>query len=307
MKTTIKAFIIAAVSLLSGAAFMTSCSDYQDEIDALDYRVTVLEKLANEVNNNVASLQKFVAAMQNYDYITNVTTDSEGNVIITFANAGSFTIKNGADGTQPPISIGVGDDGNYYWMLNGKFILVNGNKVGVNSTLPQLRINSSGFWEYSIDGGTTWIETGASAKGSDAETKILSIEMDETGKYVVIKTSDGKEYKIPYTAGFGIVYVETVNINESMGGTVTMKKSDEQKKLSVTCTPSNATYTDVIWCITEWQSLDGTTSFKTSPIRIASDGMIHVTDACKAKVRAIAKFGLDSSVYAEVIVTVTND
>lgn len=307
MKTTIKAFIFAAVSLLSGAAFMTSCSDYQDEIDALDYRVTVLEKLANEVNNNVASLQKFVTAMQNYDYITNVTTDSEGNVIITFANAGAFTIKNGADGTQPPISIGVGDDGNYYWMLNGAFILVNGQKVGVNSTLPQLRINDNGFWEYSIDGGTTWIETGASAKGSDAQTKILSIEMDETGKYVVIKTSDGKEYKIPYTAGYGIVYVESVNVNEAIGGTVTMKKSDDQKTLTVTCTPSNATYTDVIWTITDWESLDGTAAFKTCPVRIQSDGTLIVKEACKAKVRAIAKYGINSSVYADVIVTVTND
>ena len=40
--------ILCAALLVAGAATNISCTDYQDEIDALDYRVTVLENLVKK-------------------------------------------------------------------------------------------------------------------------------------------------------------------------------------------------------------------------------------------------------------------
>ena len=64
--------ILCAALLVAGAATNISCTDYQDEIDALDYRVTVLENLVKKINNNIEAMQVTVTAMQNGDYITGV-------------------------------------------------------------------------------------------------------------------------------------------------------------------------------------------------------------------------------------------
>jgi len=53
---TIRRLLMAAIIPLMGGTF-TSCTDYQDEIDALDYRVTVLENLVSRINTELESLQ----------------------------------------------------------------------------------------------------------------------------------------------------------------------------------------------------------------------------------------------------------
>ena len=63
--------LLAAMLLVSGA-ITTSCTDYQDEIDALDFRITVLEELVKQVNNNLDAMRAIVDAMESGDYITHV-------------------------------------------------------------------------------------------------------------------------------------------------------------------------------------------------------------------------------------------
>ncbi len=126
-------------TLVATAAFFavsfSSCTDYQDEIDGLDIRVTALEKLVGEMNTNLSSLSALVTAMDAGDYITNVTATAEG-YIVTFAKAGAITLKNGKDGIDAvtPVILPVKDtDGNYYWQLNGEWMLDGeGNKVRAN-------------------------------------------------------------------------------------------------------------------------------------------------------------------------------
>ena len=83
--------------LLAFITLAASCTDYQDEIDALDYRITVLENLVKQWNRDLESTQVLVEAMENSDYITSVTQNSEG-YIITFHNSGAIVIKDGVDG-----------------------------------------------------------------------------------------------------------------------------------------------------------------------------------------------------------------
>ena len=194
---TIRQILMLAIVLVAGT--FTSCTDYQDEINALDYRVTELEKLekkAKEINSELESLQIIADALENADYITNVTPNSEG-YIITFKKAGAVLIRNGKDGLDgqdaqmPDISMKKGADGFYYWTLNGEFVLSpDGNLVrasgkdgidGQNgqdgkdgkdgvAIAPKVRINEQTlYWEVSYDGGATWITTNSYSKGKDGE------------------------------------------------------------------------------------------------------------------------------------------
>ena len=43
MIRSLKSILLTAMIVAAGAMATTSCTDYQDEIDALDYRVNTLE------------------------------------------------------------------------------------------------------------------------------------------------------------------------------------------------------------------------------------------------------------------------
>lgn len=189
----IKTILLTAILTLMAPAF-TACTDYQDEIDALDYRVTKLEDLVKQMNFDLESMHTIVDAIEANDYITNVTENSEG-YIITFNKVGAIVIKDGKDGRDgkdgkdaqiPDISVKQGEDGLWYWILNGEWITnSNGDKVrangkdgkdgqdgkdGKDAVSPQVRINEeTGVWEISVDGGITWITTGTPVTGKDGK------------------------------------------------------------------------------------------------------------------------------------------
>ena len=208
MKTIRKFLLLAIIPIMAGT--VTSCTDYQDEINALDYRVTELEKLAKRVNTELESLQIIADALENADYIINVTPNSEG-YIITFKKAGAVLIRNGKDGLDgldaqmPDISMEKGADGYFYWTLNGEFILSpdgslvrasgrdgkdgKDGKDGV-ALAPMVRVNENTYyWEVSYDGGNSWISTTMYAKGKDgangkdAEAPEISIKQSPDGNY----------------------------------------------------------------------------------------------------------------------------
>jgi hypothetical protein len=138
MKAIRLSLLIAAMVLAAGLT--TSCTDYQDEIDALEYRVTVLENLVKRVNSDITSIQTILDAMEGGDYITNVTNTDDG-YIITFANEGAIVITDGKDGERgergrdaqaPNVSVQQDSDGLWYWVLNGEWLVVNGQKIRAN-------------------------------------------------------------------------------------------------------------------------------------------------------------------------------
>ena len=222
----IKNILLIAV-LLAGGVMNTSCTDYQDEIDALDYRVTVLEELVKRVNTNLDALSVIVTVMEDGDYITNVR-ETEYGYLINFANNGPIQIYDGKDGLNgkdaevPDITV-VKDptDGNWYWQLNGTWLVIDGNKVrangkdgkdGKDAVSPQVRINpETGIWEISTDEGQTWTSTGTSAKGRDGRDgengkngkdgnqyiADFRYQIGADGSFVVITTADGSTFKIP--------------------------------------------------------------------------------------------------------------
>ena len=218
---TIKTFLLAGMTAIL-LTTPTSCTDYQDEIDAFDVRVTYLESLVKTVNTDLASLKVIADALKDADYITNITQNAAGDWVINFYKHGPIVIHNGQDATMPNISVEQDPtDGNYYWKLNGDWLTgpdgqrvkangkdgkdgTNGEngKDGKDGISPQVRI-VDGQWEVSTDGGNTWIKTGTLVQGKDGENgKNANTIVDvrtywtEDGGYVEFITDSGS-FRVP--------------------------------------------------------------------------------------------------------------
>lgn len=160
-----KKILLSALTLLT----VVACSKFDDseiwsELKDHEERIVKLETLCNQMNTNITSLQTIIIALQNNDYVTNISPIKEGSkeigYTITFAKSGSITIyhgkdgengkdgvngsngkdgqdgkdgadgKDGKDGYTPKISVKQHTDGRYYWTLDGTWILDdNGNMI----------------------------------------------------------------------------------------------------------------------------------------------------------------------------------
>ena len=107
---------------------------------------------------------------------------------------------NGINGSTPQISIKKDTDGNYYWTLDGEWILVDGAKVrangfdggsGSNGIAPQIRVNLDTYeWEVSTDGGLTWESTGVKAQGVNGDSFFQNVDTSNPD-YVIVTMADG--------------------------------------------------------------------------------------------------------------------
>ena len=145
-------------------AILIGCTgDLESRMDDIETRVSKLETLCNQMNNNISSLQTIVSALQNNDYVTSVTSKSDGYTI-NFSKSGPVNIYhgkdgvngkdgkdgkdglngtdgkdgvngkdgkdglNGKDGQTPVIGVRKDTDGLYYWTLNGEWLLDDAGK-----------------------------------------------------------------------------------------------------------------------------------------------------------------------------------
>ena len=247
--------MLLAVVLLAGCVTMSSCTDYQDEIDALDKRVTTLEELVSRTNQSISSLQALLSATEDGWFITGIVEvlpkddpKGVGYYTITFGRIDPATGKlstkaddkkaitiyngtNGEDASAPKIEVRQGDDGNYYWYIDGvplvdpttgKAVQANGKdgkdgkdgedgkdgKDGV-STAPILNINAEGFWIISYDSGQTWqllmdadgnpiSATGNPGKDAEPVIQGVTIRVDSSGnRYAEFDLGGGQIVVVP--------------------------------------------------------------------------------------------------------------
>ena len=100
--------MVMALSLVGGAFAFTGCTDYEDDINALDDRVSALE-------STVADLQSQIEAGA---VITSVT-QSDNGITVTLSNGQSYEITNGKDGANGADGadgsvVEIGENGNWY-------------------------------------------------------------------------------------------------------------------------------------------------------------------------------------------------
>lgn len=97
------ALVLGSVLLAGG---MVSCSDYDDDIDSLNNRVTAVEQTVKELQDKINA-----GAV-----ITDVQTVENG-VKVTLSDGSSFTLVNGKDGSAGSV-VTMGSDG--YWYIDSQ-------------------------------------------------------------------------------------------------------------------------------------------------------------------------------------------
>lgn len=211
-------------------------SELRKRFDELENRLEKLEEFCAQMNTNIDALQTVVTALQEQDYVTGVAPiiqgEKEVGYTITFAKALPVTIYQQESLPAPAIGVKQGDDGVYYWMLDGEWLTdEEGNPLrveGENATdgiTPQLRI-TEGYWEISYDGGESWTQAGK-ATGEDGENGVdgepggdsifKSVTQDESN--VTFRLQSGEEIILPKKSALAITFSEEMPLVFKIGET----------------------------------------------------------------------------------------
>ena len=249
-------FVAAITSILM---LLVACEKYDDSalvarIDKAEADIKELQTLVNQLNSTLSGLASTVDALKAQDRIVSVTelADKSGWVI-EFSQTGKITIyngkngidgkdgsngtngtdgTNGQDGKTPTIGVKLDADGNYYWTVNGEYLLdENGNKIAATAHVatPQLRINNGNF-EISYNGGVTWEIIG---------------EAGNTGAVIISKVEDGTD-AVTFTLGDGstIVIPKAGAFAISMGTDVIISAGETVNVSHTISSPDDATIVD---------------------------------------------------------------
>ena len=232
---------------IASVAMLTLCgcskiSDLDKRVDDLETRVSALEELCLQINEQTQALQTLVQAQTESNLYIKSVEDVENGYKITFSNGKSYVIQDGEKGSKgdkgnpgedaeaPVVSVRQDTDGGYYWTVNGEWMMVDGVKVSALGVTPQLRINGEN-WEISYDGGTTWKEV------APAYDKSHEITVTEDENAVYFKLADGTVMSVNKAIAYKFFVTETEGIAIVAGGTVeipyTIADGDESVKFGV--------------------------------------------------------------------------
>ena len=207
----------------------TSCYDdsaLRESIEDLDGRVKTLETLCTEMNSNINALAELVNALSGNDYIVSVTSIMEGGVEVGYQIIMKSTKvinlyhgKDGVDGTNgtdgtdgtngtdgkdgqtPVIGAEVGENGVYYWTLNGEFVTdAEGNKIPLTAAAPQVKVEDE-KWYVSYDEGKTWIELGPAVT-------VGIKDVEYTDDVLILTMNDGTKINVKIGSGFKVTLGE---------------------------------------------------------------------------------------------------
>ena len=246
MKTrkTLTLLLLAALTLAAckydDSELWEQVNQNTEELAAQAARIAALEAWQAETNTNIEALQTLLSTT---DYITAVTPVVKDGVevgfTISFLNTPAITIYHGTKGDKgdkgdtPQIGAAQGDDGNWYWTLNGELLTdTDGNPIRANGTqggqgdqgpagddapLPQLatgaKLNEQQITTdsqgkaivkdaiyLSVDGGQTWTRV-SGEKGNTGETGDTGEKGDSFFESVDTTNADYVIFKLANNGG----------------------------------------------------------------------------------------------------------
>lgn len=224
---------IVFIGLCSLLAF-ASCDDRNDirqDIDNLNARLDALDGQVEALNKDLANCQ---ALYEGIIMIKGYEQDVNGNYTLTLSNGETLKVYSGKSADELP-EMSIGEDGYWYYTLNGKkspLLDSNGQRVSatpVDGKGLQVRVNASGYWEYSVD-GTNWqdgIGMADPTKGGIGTSIFTKVEMTDKGLALTWTDSDGQEQMqvVASLDDFMMEMVSTGNLSFKPG---------ETKKLALT-------------------------------------------------------------------------
>lgn len=199
-------------ALLTGLCLtLAGCNDAYDDselvkrMDDFEQRLAKLERLCNDMNTNLGSMQTIVTTLDNGDYITSVEPLTENGAVVgytlKFAKGKPIVIYNGKSGTAPVIAVRKDADGIYYWTLDGEWLTGDDGKklpVSGDAVAPKLRIEED-YWYISYDDGATWTQLGKASGEDGKDAAGIEIDMDEN--YVYFTLPGGQTVTVPRVGG----------------------------------------------------------------------------------------------------------
>lgn len=239
-----KRFVYAALCVVS--LCLSGCGYDDDEvwnaINDQEERIAALEEWQKTANENIAALQ---AIVNGNDYITSVEEIKEGDEIIgytiNFHRQGEVTIYNGKDGEKgdmPVIGVSEGEDGRWYWTVNGELLEdADGNPVCANGkdgedgedgedgadgssssgVTPVIKLGVELGPDYnqyasylSVDGGKTWTQMNVTLNSNGYVLESIE-DWGTCYTFKFIESQEGYDsvIQIPkYTAGLSFAYCE---------------------------------------------------------------------------------------------------
>lgn len=202
MKKIWVALLFAGMSFGMGSCMKEDIDDIRKELQEHDDRLTSLEEWQKSVNTDISSLQSLVEALEDKDYVTEVTPLADGSGYeISFLKSGKITIKNGEKGEKgeagntPVISVKQDTDKKYYWTVNGEWLLdgdnnkmpVTGEKGDKGDT------GNDGLTPHIGDNGNWWVgttDTGVKAQGNTGDDG-LTPHIGDNGNWWIGTTDTG--------------------------------------------------------------------------------------------------------------------
>ena len=272
--------------MLLAALALTACkyddSALWEQVNQNTERITALEAWQAETNTNIQSLQTL---LNTTDYITAVTPVTEKEVevgyTISFLNSDPITIyhgKNGTAGSTPEIGVKKGEDGNWYWTLNGDQLTgENGKPIQANgdsAPVPQLKTGDSltnvthdtagdaikpEAIYLSVDEGETWTRV----SGTDGDSFFSKVDTDDP-TCVTFTLADGTTtFSVPRYTGIKLTF-DTEAVHLGYGDT---------QPVNFTAEGSDQFTTDNLFIIAP----DGWKAEVALPTRAATKFILNVT------------------------------
>ena len=223
METVDRAFFRKLWVFLVLVITATGCYDDSAlwrQINEHEARLVKLEILTEEFNTNLSSLQSVLTVLKEGDFVTNVTPVERGGkevgLTITFFRKNPVTIYFGEvsvgdlGGNIPEIGIAKDTDGDFYWTINGSWIVDDsGNYIpasgkpgadGDDGITPKLKIQND-KWYVSYDNGGTWEQLGDVASGDNSIVAgpggcvFSNVKVGENSVTLIL--ADGTEIVVP--------------------------------------------------------------------------------------------------------------
>lgn len=118
----------------------------------MDQRLTEVEAKVASLNTRLTKLQELIDGKQ---FITGIKKNEDGTNVISFVNAyGELSTITLSDGKSPDISVKQAADGEWYWTLNGEWLLDKDENTipvtGECGVTPSMKIEN-GKWYVSYD------------------------------------------------------------------------------------------------------------------------------------------------------------
>ncbi len=196
LKKLVYCFLAVSVSLVA-------CTrELEERMDQVESRVSKLESQVSELNNQVSVIQKLLSGKYFVQSVSDLADGSGYKLVLVDGNGNTVekSVLHGEDGETPEMGIKLHSDGNYYWTLNGEWILVDGSRVrangldGADAPTTEFKVEN-GKWYVKVGEDGEWTYVGEAV--TEVKGPIKSVDATSREDVVLFTLQDGTVLEIP--------------------------------------------------------------------------------------------------------------